>query len=334
MGAGLKALLCGFLVMIASAAHSQPAEMSPETYLNDALKVLETRHVNRAEADWAALKAEARNRARGAKTIGDTYPAIEYVIDALGEKHTIFYPPPPPRAASSASAAPRPRPAFRMPEPSGELVDGRYGYIRIPTFGAPADHPDADLFTAMTRRILLNHDRAGVCGWIVDVRGNTGGNIWPMLDGLLPLLSPRISDGAFGAFDIDGQVSPITVKGGRLIGSGIPDRPVFETRMASRAHAPIAILVDGKTASAGEGVANAFRGLADVRYFGETSADLVTVNDSISLADGASMQLTIGYSLDRAGKRIAGPVQPDENMSSEAAKEAAVNWLSSQTCPA
>ena len=36
-------------------------------------------------------------------------------------------------------------------------------------------------------------DAGGVCGWIVDVRNNGGGNVWPMLDivALMDLLGKK-----------------------------------------------------------------------------------------------------------------------------------------------
>lgn len=328
-----KTIAIGLLLASASEALSKVRSSDPQAYLDEAIGILEDRHINRRTVDWRTLKREARSRVRNANAIEDVYPVIEYVIGELGERHTRFYPSPNRSPAALDKLIARRRTVFKMPEPTGELVNDRYGYIRIPAFGAPADHPDADLFTAISRRILLNHDRADICGWIIDVRGNTGGNIWPMLDGLLPVLAPRVGEGTIGGFDIDGRVSPVTVNGGRLVGEGIPDRPIFETRRAGKAKAPIAILVDSKTASSGEGVAYAFKDLPQVRYFGEVSAGLVTVNNPVTLSDGASLLLTVGYSLDRAGARIMGPIQPDVKTSGEAAKEAAVAWLDEQACP-
>lgn len=329
----MKKLLAIVALIAAAPAAAAPANaIAPQAYLEEALTVLETQHINRGKADWDSLKKEARKRARNAATTAETYPAITYVIEALGEKHTELHPAPKPQPPKTNAREEAPRAPFKMPEPSGKLVAGRFGYIGIPSFGAPADHPDADLFTAMSRRLLLNHDRADVCGWIVDVRGNTGGNIWPMLDGLLPLLAPRIGGGPYWSFSIDGKTTPVTMAGGRLVGEGIPERPVFETRMAKKAAAPIAVLIDSETASSAEGVAAVFKGLPNVRHFGETTADYVTVNNPVTLSDGASIQMTVGYSVDRNGRVISGPIEPDEKTTSAAAKDAAIAWLSRQPC--
>lgn len=319
-------------VGVPATAQDSPRERQATAYLETALAALETQHINRASVDWPILRAQAHALARGATTPAETHAAIEHVIAVLGEKHTVLHPAPdrsPARPEAPGSAAPAP---FRMPEPSGELIDGRIGYLRLPTFGAPVDHPDADLFVAMTRRILLNHDRAGVCGWIVDLRGNTGGNVWPMVDGLLPLLAPRIPAGPYWSFDIDGAVTPVTMADGRMVGEGVPERPVYGLRLAGHADAPIAILIDGETASSAEVVAGVFHGLPDVRYFGATTADYVTVNNPVQLPDGASIQMTIGYTVRRDGTRQTGPFVPDEPTPGALAREAAVRWLSAREC--
>lgn len=184
----------------------------------------------------------------------------------------------------------------------------------------------------MTRRIILNLDRENVCGWIIDVRGNTGGNVWPMMDGLLPLLVPRIGKGPYWSFERVGRTTPVVLSGGRLTREDIPERPVYETRSAKRATAPIAVLVDSQSASSGEAIAGVFKGLKDVRRFGQTTADYVTVNNPVMLPNGASIQMTVGYSVDRSGNRITGPIEPDEKSSGEAARDSAVAWLAGQPC--
>ena len=301
---------------------------SPAAYLETALDELQAKHVNRGNVDWPALRRKAREMAKQAKSPADTYAAIDSVIDALGEKHTLLYAAPKPKPKPDAGARTATVAPFKMPEPAGELIDGKVGYLRIPQFGAAPDHPDADLFVAMSRRILLKHDRDGACGWIVDLRGNGGGNVWPMVDGLVPLLAPRVGTAPYWFFDIDGKVTPVVARNGRLTGDGVPERPAFETRTVTSKDAPIAILIDGETARSAETNPVAFHGLPRERYFGEPSANLVTVNNPVRLADGAVIQMTVGYLVGRDGKRQQGPIEPDERTEGASAREAAMRWIS------
>jgi C-terminal processing protease CtpA/Prc len=40
---------------------------------------------------------------------------------------------------------------------------------------------------------IRNQDHQGIAGWIVDLRGNTGGNMWPMLAGVGPILGEGLA---------------------------------------------------------------------------------------------------------------------------------------------
>ena len=60
------------------------------------------------------------------------------------------------------------------------------------------------LYAADVRRILTDLSAQNPKGWIVDLRGNTGGNMWPMLTGIGPILG----DGTVGSFvAADGNIT-------------------------------------------------------------------------------------------------------------------------------
>ena len=60
------------------------------------------------------------------------------------------------------------------------------GFIRIGAFGGSAD--EARDFANGLQRQIASADRDDLAGWIVDVRGNGGGNMWPMIAGVGPIL--------------------------------------------------------------------------------------------------------------------------------------------------
>ena len=304
------------------------AQQDPQAYLEVALDELETQHINRARVDWPALRQEARRLARDAATPEDTYAAIDFVIEALGEKHTLLYAAPKPRNATPAPSKTTGDETQIVPEPQGGLIRARFGVIRIPGLGTRRDSTYAQAYTAKAREILRRSDAANVCGWIVDLRGNQGGNMWPMVDGLLPL----IGDGPYWAFEIRDAVVTVQAEGGRLYESRAERLPPLDSMTLRHARAPIAVLLDRKTASSGEAVAIAFKGRPNVRYFGETTANFVSINDPVRLPDGAMIQMTVGYSRDRVGKLWTGPIAPDVATSGEAAETAAVAWLENQPC--
>ncbi|MCR0986152.1 S41 family peptidase [Streptomyces albidoflavus] len=168
-------------------------------------------------------------------------------------------------------------------------------------------------------------DRAGACGWVVDLRANTGGDMWTPLASAGPLLG----DGEVGAFgEADGTRTPWTTE------SGTPRQYADRWgRGEPLAHPmpPVAVLTGPRTASAGEAVAIAFRGRPDTRTFGEPTFGVPTANAPYSLSDGALVVLTTARETDRTGRVHHGPPRPDVEVAwvrgSDRVLTAAAAWL-------
>jgi hypothetical protein len=302
---------------------SPPPVMPAPAYLEQAIALLRAHHINSAKADWARIAADARAAIRTAAAPADTYDAIRGMLKALGEPHSFLMPPRRLRpAAGRGAGVAAPAPAM----PTYSLVDGRFGLVRLPGFvGSPQE---VARYSGTLRQGLTMLDRQGVCGWIVDLRGDTGGNMWPMLNGLDPLLGK----GPFGSFrDPAGHLSHWVRAGGTIRPDA--DRrdapPAFTLRAAAR---PVAVLLDGRTMSSGEITATALAGRQNVRSFGAPTGGFTTANGTYPLADGAQLVITTAYIRDRTGREYKGPIQPDAPVDPEAAPAAARRWLAAQPC--
>ncbi|MGH1558093.1 hypothetical protein ACRAWD_10455 [Caulobacter segnis] len=66
---------------------TRPRQVEARLYLDYALGLLQSQHINGATADWAALRRRPRPIADTATAVTpeQTYPAIRAVIKALGE---------------------------------------------------------------------------------------------------------------------------------------------------------------------------------------------------------------------------------------------------------
>jgi C-terminal processing protease CtpA/Prc len=135
-------------------------------------------------------------------------------------------------------------------------------------------------------------------GWIVDLRENTGGNVWPMLVGVGPL----IGGGILGFFEYpnvsmawfyDNGASGVINKAGKhtnfKLDNGIADLP----------NAPLVVLTDGATASSGEALAISFKERPNTCFIGTHTSGLSTNNENTKLADGATLYLTTSGESDR-----------------------------------
>ncbi len=181
-----------------------------------------------------------------------------------------------------------------------------------PSFGGSRLTEFADRIEGYVREL----DEAGACGWIVDLRGNGGGNMWPMLAGIGSVLG----QGDIGQFHgPDGLEGTWFYREGA---SGIvaPDGEVITTARVSGepyrlgGSPPVAVMFDGGTGSSGEATAIAFLGRPNVRTFGMPSFGFTTANDGYRLPDGANMVLTVGVDADRNGVAYYDRLEPDERV--------------------
>ncbi|QAY77262.1 S41 family peptidase [Sphingosinicella sp. BN140058] len=170
-------------------------------------------------------------------------------------------------------------------------------------------------------------DAAPLCGWLVDLRDNGGGNMWPMLKGLDPLLGTA----PFGHFVLSANATMPWV---RAFGNIFPSKETFDAAppafKLAHADAPLAILFGPNTASSGEMTAIALLGRARVRTFGAPTAGFTTANETSPLGDGAVLVITTMTVRDRTGKNYAGPIVPDDRVALADAEAAAKTWLRSQ----
>lgn len=278
-------------------------------YLERALRVMQTQSMNRDSLDWDRIRSDAFEAAAGASEPRETHATIEGALRALGDGHSHLRPPESERPEEASDEAPT------RPQPESRRADDRIGYIRITQFSGP----DPDSYARKIASLVRKVDAPAVCGWIVDVRGNGGGNMWPMLQGL----SAVLGEGTPGYFvGPDGTWTPWMVE------AAASDTPL------DRPDPAVALLHDRETASSGEAVVVAFRGREHTRTFGEPTRGLSTANNSIRLSDGAMMMVTIAVFADRDRTLYGGPIEPDEAVdegaSDPAAEAAASAWLHEQ----
>lgn len=303
-----------------SVAQGSAADMSSEAraYLTAALDTIEAVTLGRDTLPWAVIRDSAFYYAHGARKPADTYGAIDWAL-RRANKHSFLQ-------ASRPGAV-------------SELIDGRYGYIHIPQRGGAAVALADSLHAAV--RTLKD---VGVCGWIVDLRGNGGGNMWPMLAGIGPLLGDSVV-GYFGAspeaeaWYYRRGTSGVLRRGGAIeTASQVTVEPVELSAPAP----PVAVLTDGTTGSSGEALAVSFRARPNTRSFGSPTAGFATVNRGSGLPDHANMVVTTGFYADRQRTPVPERLEPDELVPggvqgwpfpTDRVAEAAMRWHSTHpTC--
>ncbi|MEG2803282.1 S41 family peptidase [Stenotrophomonas sp.] len=212
------------------------------------------------------------------------------------------------------------------------------GWIAVDTYLNDHTQSRAQINQASTRAAIAlqarirDQDDGRRCGWIVDLRGNRGGNMWPMLLGVGPLLGDARGADPVGMFLSGGQRQPWAYRDGA---AWVDNRPVVGSRETAYAlrqpGAPVAVLFGARTASSGEALVLAFRGRLAARSFGQPSAGFSTANTTPMLADGSLLLLTRSVSADRTGAGDGHKLQPDVTLpEGEDAAVAARAWLLAQ----
>lgn len=212
---------------------------------------------------------------------------------------------------------------------------GHLGYIDLP--GATGDSEAETRFVRGGLDGIRTVETAvRPCGWVLDLRRNSGGFPFSMLS----VLEPFLGNGPFLGFAYgDGKRQAVAFDNGTLrVGtskSWVNENPV---RLPDQ-DVPIALLTSPNTASAGEAAVIAFVGRRNSRTFGEPTVGVTSANVGISLPDGAFVMVTHSYDADRAGKLYDGPLLPDEAITTDwttfgtgtdAVLTAAQSWLDAQ----
>jgi carboxyl-terminal processing protease len=275
-------------------------DVTPLELVEEALEIIETRALERDFINWTVQKPQWLIEASTFSNTAEALELIRHVLQQLGDNHSHLVP----AAETLAEAGFDPE----NPVPSGFLFNKSIGVIEIPAHGGDGKLGDGRNYANVAQSILYDLEQQGASVWVVDLRRNGGGNMWPMLAGLAPLLTRD----ALGAFiDPHAEVrNPWHYDGEKL---WISDNVMYEAnvRPLKSLTAPLALLTSRKTLSSGEAVLISFLGRPTTRTFGEPTGGLPTANAPFQLRDKTWLMLTTALEADRSGRLYKTSIEPD-----------------------
>lgn len=355
--------LLAVMAATCSAAQDPPEAISPtaRTYLDQALDLMQQNALNKSSIDWPHLRAETLARASHAKTTSDTYPAIVFALTQLKEHHSFLQLPDslpgPQRQAVNAeisklTGSPQPdKPSPFAPRKEMQAhLDRRNGrafaHVVVPMCIAQYSEwekntGDFQAFADKLHALVMDLQSQKPAGWLIDLRGNGGGNMWPMLAGIGAVLG----ESDLGAFESPngerevwfykaGKAGSHPMQGPDDIGAQVEKPPLVLPDLPWAA-----ILLDRGTASSGEAIAISFAGRPRERSFGEHTGGFSTSNQMYPLSDGASLFLCVAIESDRTGHRYPDGIDPDVKLpppdsrpaeENDAVLQAAEDWIVAQ----
>ena len=264
-------------------------------YVRKAIRIMDRHGIYAQGAEWEKAKKEALSAKPS--SLAEAQEIVDRAGTVAGGKHT--------RLMTADEATGNDTATWEMPTVS-QPREG-IALIKLPPFSGNGE--EGVRYATTVLEALPDTLR----GAVIDLRGNRGGNMYPMIaavhrflpDDVLLRFSSRKRDSSVNAYYVT-----------RSLGIARQDR----------IGCPVALLTDEWTGSSGEAVLLCFRGLADSRTFGAPTAGYASCNQPFELPDGSYLVLTTGEDIARTSEVFCDdPIAPDIPTSTPV--EAALEWL-------
>ena len=279
---------------------------SAETYGKNALSTIDKNGIFAGNDEWKSTYNECLKMIENAKSYDDTYDAIRKALSVGGGKHSMLM---------TKSESQDTTESYDEVLPTVSL-DGDIAIIKLPDFLGTAE---AGQKYAKVAEDFIHENRDKIKGVVLDLRGNTGGDMGPMATAVSSLLP----DGELVYYHYRSYDVPVTLKNGVVSNAGTGGKSLYPEE---KLNVPVAILTDDMTASSGEALTLCFRGLERTRTFGTPTAGYTSVNMLYNMYDGAQMYLTVAFDKARTGEIFKEtPIEPD--VATDSPLEASLEWL-------
>lgn len=207
------------------------------------------------------------------------------------------------------------------------------GYIEVPGFTTDPSNPDgskirAEKYINKIVDSIKSIDQKKLKGWIIDLRNNSGGNMWPMLIALTPFY-PNSTLGYFISNQKDVSWSKTN---GQIWYNEYSQtnkylsEPIFYK--LKNKQLKIAVLISPRTSSSGEAVAISTKSIKTSKLFGSKTSGFSTANQPIKIAEGEYLVITTSVDADCNKKEYWDGISPDINCSCEEITDELHKWFS------
>lgn len=167
-----------------------------------------------------------------------------------------------------------------------DIINGNVGCITVGSFTEETAQEVEEAVSALQEQ--------GVCGIVLDLRGNTSGSVAHMVE-------------AFQQFLPAGNVAQYV--------NSSEETVVEFTAGSQRLALPLAMVADDTTYGAAEVMAAAMRDGKAAVLVGTTTAGAASRQETLPLSDGSAVILTVGYYVDAQGNSLYGQgVAPDREV--------------------
>lgn len=267
--------------------------------------------------DWKPVDAQFWQQIKTAKTIKDTMACFVGVLRSLNDVHSQIYLNSQyyghyPVFDDSVLARIRPlheRSIAGTNKVYITILSSNIAYIRVPgisAFGTEKINEYAQIVYDSVSRLAAKNPH----GFIIDLRLNGGGNVYPMLTGLSALLG-NTTVGYETSID-DSIVRKWSIQQGNFYMDSYAMTSIKIIPQPKLARIPVVVLIGPITKSSGSMTAIAFKKRPNTVFMGEATADgYTTSNNYFQYAPGLVLNFATNFVADRAKTIYKNIVHPD-----------------------
>lgn len=262
--------------------------------LKMAIDTIKTYSYYRDKIDWSIVEKKILKNYERAKHESETYQGIRECFKILNDKHSFV------EIKDSLSEEGAPLPVYTKFNEKKQI-----GYIKVNWF--VGDQKAEKAYITNLQNEIKRQGHLNIKKWIIDLRGNFGGNMWPMLAGLASFYNENDTLGYF--VSNKKEYSCWLYKKNFYVGEDLVFNVANTYKLKGKTK--IAILIDHITASSGEAIAITFKNRPNVLFFGKPTAGVSSGNVFFEINDNVSLYLTTCVMADANRKIYGDKILPD-----------------------
>ncbi len=308
----MKYILILFLISNSFTSCAQKSET--ELTLNQIIEHAENNSLYRKNVDWTSLKKEMYALAKDADSVSQLKPALDLMLKELNDTHgRVFYNN---QYLSYYTGEKKEHRKNMSSEIYDEIqsiqvyefkalnLEDNIGYVRI--VGLPMG--DNQKMSADIQNAVCQVIKKGAKKWIIDLRYNGGGNMFPMVEGITNIIGDGIVGGTKGVTEDESSVWQINN------GDFFYDEQnvAIENKCPIPEVQKIAVLTSVYTASSGEALAVILKKRPKTKFFGNKTMGMVTATDYKQIDSLTAMSISVSYYKDREANLYHKFVDVDE----------------------
>jgi len=290
-----------------------------ELTLDKIIEHAENNSLYRKNVDWASLKKEMYAIVKNADSVSQLKPALNLMLKKLNDTHgRVFYNN---QVLSYYNGEIKEHQknidiatyneiqSGQVYEFKALIIEKNIGYVRI--VGLPMG--DNEKMSSEIQNAVCELVQKGAEKWIIDLRHNGGGNMFPMVEGISNIIGDGIVGGTKGVTEEESSVWQI--KNGDFFYD--EQTVALENKCQITNTQKVAVLTSPYTASSGEALAVILKERPKTRFFGNKTMGMITATDWKQIDSLTTISISVSYYKDRENNIYDQYINVDETIEFE-----------------